>query len=64
MTDTNQGQTSRELRVWPQQKLLMVMYCHYARLTDAVHRSAPLTCEETRRGARVARDGRRSLVGR
>ena len=38
VTDTNQGQTSRELRVWPQQKLLMVMYF---RCSSVIHACPP-----------------------
>jgi hypothetical protein len=34
----NQGQTSRELRVWPEQKLLMVMYF---RCSSAIHACPP-----------------------
>jgi hypothetical protein len=38
VTDTNQGQTSRELRVWPQQRLLMVMYF---RCSTVIHACPP-----------------------
>jgi hypothetical protein len=38
VTGANQGQTSRELRVWPQQKLLMVMYF---RCSSAIHACPP-----------------------
>jgi hypothetical protein len=37
-TGVNQGQTSRELRVWPQQKLLMVMYF---RCSTVIHACPP-----------------------
>jgi hypothetical protein len=40
VTGANVGQTSRELRVWPQQKLLMVMYFRCSRLIHACPRSA------------------------
>ncbi len=38
VTDANQGQTSRELRVWPQQRLLMVMYF---RCSSVIHACPP-----------------------
>ena len=38
VTGANQGQTSRELRVWPQQKLLMVMYF---RCSTVIHACPP-----------------------
>jgi hypothetical protein len=38
VTGANQGQTSRELRVWPQQKLLMVMYF---RCSSVIHACPP-----------------------
>jgi hypothetical protein len=38
VTGANQGQTSRELRVWPEQKLLMVMYF---RCSSAIHACPP-----------------------
>ena len=38
VTGANQGQTSRELRVWPQQKLLMVMYF---RCSQVIHACPP-----------------------
>jgi hypothetical protein len=40
VTDANVGQTSRELRVWPAQKLLMVMYFRCSRIIHACPRSA------------------------
>jgi hypothetical protein len=39
-TGTFAGQTSRELRVWPQQKLLMVMYFRCSRIIHACTRPA------------------------
>jgi hypothetical protein len=39
-TGTFPGQTSRELRVWPQQKLLMVMYFRCSRIIHACTRPA------------------------
>jgi hypothetical protein len=39
-TGVNIGQTSRELRVWPQQGLLMVMYFRCSRVIHACPRSA------------------------
>src|SRR6266498_3988225 len=39
-TGANVGQTSRELRVWPAQKLLMVMYFRCSRIIHACPRSA------------------------
>jgi hypothetical protein len=38
VTGPNQGQTSRELRVWPRQKLLMVMYF---RCSSVIHACPP-----------------------
>jgi hypothetical protein len=38
VTDANEGQTSRELRVWPAQKLLMVMYF---RCSSTIHACPP-----------------------
>jgi hypothetical protein len=38
VTGANQGQTSRELRVWPRQKLLMVMYF---RCSSVIHACPP-----------------------
>jgi hypothetical protein len=40
VTGDNIGQTSRELRVWPAQKLLMVMYFRCSRVIHACPRSA------------------------
>jgi hypothetical protein len=38
VSGANQGQTSRELRVWPEQKMLMVMYF---RCSSAIHACPP-----------------------
>jgi hypothetical protein len=40
VTGSNEGQTSRELRVWPAQKLLMVMYFRCSRVIHACPRTA------------------------
>jgi hypothetical protein len=40
VTGANEGQTSREMRVWPEQKLLMVMYFRCSRTIHACPRSA------------------------
>ncbi|MGH3369292.1 MAG: hypothetical protein ACRDPR_04770, partial [Nocardioidaceae bacterium] len=40
VTGANVGQTARELRVWPEQKLLMVLYFRCSRLIHACPRSA------------------------
>jgi hypothetical protein len=40
VSDDNIGQTSRELRVWPEQKLLMVMYFRCSRVIHACPQTA------------------------
>ena len=40
VTGANEGQTSRELRVWPEQELLMVMYFRCSRVIHACPRTA------------------------